>query len=91
VGVVAGAAATAAYASAKHWTIVVPTVAWAGGFGAAILIGAIAGLLPLCAPPDYHRRKRSGVSNGRDASGLGQPQMSAAVSTISRSFATSSS
>jgi putative ABC transport system permease protein len=24
----------------------VPTVAWAGGFGAALAIGAIAGLLP---------------------------------------------
>jgi len=25
---------------------VIPTLAWAGGFGAAILIGAIAGLVP---------------------------------------------
>ncbi len=46
VGVAAGAVATAIYASAQHWAIVIPTVAWAGGFGAALAIGAIAGLLP---------------------------------------------
>jgi putative ABC transport system permease protein len=26
--------------------VVVPTTAWAGGFGAPLLIGAVAGLLP---------------------------------------------
>jgi putative ABC transport system permease protein len=46
VGVGAGALATAIYATTKDWAIVVPTVAWAGGFGAALAIGAIAGLLP---------------------------------------------
>ncbi len=46
VGIAAGALATAIYASTKGWTIVIPTLAWAGGFGAALLIGAIAGLLP---------------------------------------------
>jgi putative ABC transport system permease protein len=46
VGVAAGTLATAIYASTKGWTIVVPTVAWAGGFGAALLIGAVAGLVP---------------------------------------------
>jgi putative ABC transport system permease protein len=46
VGVAAGAAATAVYASLKHWGIVVPPLAWGGGFGAALAIGAIAGLLP---------------------------------------------
>ncbi len=46
VGIAAGALATAIYASTKGWTIVVPTVAWAGGLGAALLIGALAGLLP---------------------------------------------
>jgi putative ABC transport system permease protein len=45
-GVAAGAGSTALYASAKHWTVVVPTTAWAGGLAAAILIGAVAGLLP---------------------------------------------
>jgi putative ABC transport system permease protein len=45
-GVVLGVASTATYASTKHWAIVVPTLAWAGGFGAALLIGGIAGLLP---------------------------------------------
>jgi putative ABC transport system permease protein len=46
VGVSAGALATAVYASAKDWAIVIPTFAWAGGLAAAIAIGALAGLLP---------------------------------------------
>ena len=45
-GVAAGAGATAVYASTKDWAVVIPTLAWAGGFGAALAIGAIAGLLP---------------------------------------------
>jgi putative ABC transport system permease protein len=46
VGVAAGAISTAIYASTKHWTIVIPTTAWAGGMAAALVIGAVAGLLP---------------------------------------------
>jgi putative ABC transport system permease protein len=46
VGVGAGALATALYARTKHWNTVIPTVAWTGGIGAALLIGALAGLLP---------------------------------------------
>jgi len=45
-GVAAGSAATAVYAHAKGWATVIPPVAWAGGLGAAIVIGAAAGLLP---------------------------------------------
>ena len=45
-GVTAGAIATLIYAHLKHWTAVIPASAWAGGLAAAILIGAIAGLLP---------------------------------------------
>jgi putative ABC transport system permease protein len=45
-GVLLGGAATAIYASTKHWAIVIPPLAWAGGLGAAVLIGAAAGLLP---------------------------------------------
>jgi putative ABC transport system permease protein len=45
-GIVTGAAATAIYARGKGWAIVIPTDAWAGGLAAAILIGALAGLLP---------------------------------------------
>jgi putative ABC transport system permease protein len=45
-GVAAGALATAIYAAIKGWTTVIPTIAWAGGLGAALAIGAIAGLLP---------------------------------------------
>ncbi len=46
VGVGAGALATVIYASTKGWAIDVPPVAWVGGFAAAIVIGAVAGLLP---------------------------------------------
>ena len=46
VGVVLGAVSTATYAHAKGWAIVIPPEAWAGGLGAALLIGALAGLLP---------------------------------------------
>jgi putative ABC transport system permease protein len=45
-GVAAGALATAIYAHAKNEIIVIPVQAWAGGLAAAVLIGAIAGLLP---------------------------------------------
>jgi putative ABC transport system permease protein len=45
-GDIAGAAATAIYANAKHWPIVIPAEAWIGGIGAAVLVGALAGLLP---------------------------------------------
>jgi putative ABC transport system permease protein len=46
VGVALGALATTVYANVKGWATVVPTLAWAGGLGAALAIGAIAGLLP---------------------------------------------
>jgi putative ABC transport system permease protein len=46
VGVGAGVLATAVYAHVKGWAVVIPTLAWAGGIGAAIAIGAIAGLMP---------------------------------------------
>jgi len=45
-GIATGLLATAIYASAKGWTIVIPPLAWAGGLGAALAIGALAGLLP---------------------------------------------
>jgi putative ABC transport system permease protein len=45
-GVALGALATAVYAAARGWAIVIPAQAWAGGIGAALAIGAIAGLLP---------------------------------------------
>ncbi|HYZ77915.1 MAG TPA: ABC transporter permease [Gaiellaceae bacterium] len=45
-GVTAGVLATAIYASTKHWTLMIPALAWAGGLGAALAIGALAGLLP---------------------------------------------
>jgi len=45
-GIGAGALATAIYAHSKHWTTVIPALAWGGGIGAAILIGAVAGIVP---------------------------------------------
>ena len=45
-GVAAGALTTAIYANTKGWAVVIPAQAWAGGIGAAIVIGSIAGLLP---------------------------------------------
>jgi putative ABC transport system permease protein len=46
VGIAMGTSATILYASLKGWAIVVPTIALAGGMGAAVFIGAISGLLP---------------------------------------------
>jgi putative ABC transport system permease protein len=34
------------YAGAKGWAVVIPTEAWLGGIASAILIGALAGLMP---------------------------------------------
>jgi putative ABC transport system permease protein len=45
-GVIAGAAATAAYAHGHGEAVVIPPQAWAGGLAAAVIIGALAGLLP---------------------------------------------
>jgi putative ABC transport system permease protein len=45
-GIAAGVAATAIYARHKGWATVIPPEAWAGGLAAALLIGALAGLLP---------------------------------------------
>jgi putative ABC transport system permease protein len=45
-GVLIGVAATTWYAQARHEATVIPPEAWAGGLAAAIVIGAIAGLLP---------------------------------------------
>jgi putative ABC transport system permease protein len=45
-GVLIGAAATTWYARAHGEATVIPAEAWAGGLAAAIVIGAIAGLLP---------------------------------------------
>ncbi|MGD0703444.1 MAG: ABC transporter permease [Trebonia sp.] len=45
-GDAAGAAATAVYAHGKGWAVVIPPDAWLGGLGAALLVGALAGLLP---------------------------------------------
>jgi len=46
VGVGLGVLSTVVYADTKGWTVVVPVLAWAGGIGAALVIGAVAGLLP---------------------------------------------
>jgi putative ABC transport system permease protein len=45
-GVITGAAATAIYARGHGEQVVIPPQAWAGGLAAAVIIGALAGLLP---------------------------------------------
>lgn len=45
-GVAIGAAATWAYARTQGWEVVVPLFAVVGGIGAALVIGALAGLYP---------------------------------------------
>jgi putative ABC transport system permease protein len=45
-GVAVGAATTAGYASFHREPVAIPADAWAGGLAAAVLIGALAGLLP---------------------------------------------
>jgi len=45
-GVIIGAAATAVYARGRGEPVVIPPQAWAGGLVAAVVIGALAGLLP---------------------------------------------
>jgi len=45
-GVIAGVICTAVFAHVKGWPTVIPVEAWAGGLAAALLIGALAGLLP---------------------------------------------
>jgi putative ABC transport system permease protein len=45
-GIILGAATTAIYSHAKGWPVIIPAQAWAGGLAAALLVGAIAGLLP---------------------------------------------
>jgi hypothetical protein len=46
VGVFAGAVATVVYATSKGWDVVIPVESWLGGITSAILIGAVAGLMP---------------------------------------------
>jgi putative ABC transport system permease protein len=45
-GTITGAAATAIYAVSQHWQVQIPPQALYGGTGAALAIGAIAGLYP---------------------------------------------
>jgi putative ABC transport system permease protein len=46
IGIGAGTLSTLVYSSIQGWSMVVPPLAWGGGFLAALLIGATAGLLP---------------------------------------------
>jgi putative ABC transport system permease protein len=45
-GTVIGVAATTGYALSQHWSVAVPPLALYGGVGAALAIGAVAGLYP---------------------------------------------
>jgi putative ABC transport system permease protein len=46
LGILAGIGITIGLATNRHWTISIPAIAIWGGLGAAILIGAVAGLYP---------------------------------------------
>ena len=46
VGTVGGTLVAATYALNRGWAAVVPTYAFIGGLGAALLIGTVAGLYP---------------------------------------------
>ena len=70
VGIVIGSLATAFYASTKGWAVVVPVVAWAGGLGSALAIGALAGLLPALRAARLSRPKPC----GRLEPGYGRPR-----------------
>jgi len=61
IGIGAGALATAIYAHTKHWTTVIPALAWGGGIGAAILIGAVAGIVPAIRAARLSRPTRCGA------------------------------
>jgi putative ABC transport system permease protein len=45
-GLALGSAVTSAYASYRGWGVLIPPVALGGGFAAALVIGAVAGLYP---------------------------------------------
>lgn len=45
-GVAIGGMSTAVYDLVKGWSVVIPPLAWGGGFGAALAIGVMAGMLP---------------------------------------------
>jgi putative ABC transport system permease protein len=45
-GLLLGTAITAVYASSQAWPVSVPLTALAGGLGATLVIGAVAGLYP---------------------------------------------
>ena len=46
LGVLAGIGITIGLATVRHWSIAIPTIAVWGGLGAALLVGAAAGLYP---------------------------------------------
>jgi len=46
IGALAGIVVTIVYAAARSWPLVVPGVGVSGGLGAAVVVGAVAGLLP---------------------------------------------
>jgi putative ABC transport system permease protein len=45
-GTIIGAVATVIYAASQRWLVQIPAVAFCGGLGAALIIGALAGLYP---------------------------------------------
>jgi putative ABC transport system permease protein len=46
IGVIAGVAITIGLAAIRNWSIVIPATAVSSGLGAALVVGALAGLYP---------------------------------------------
>jgi hypothetical protein len=88
LGVMAGAAATAVYASSKSWAVVIPAEAWTGGIASAVLIGAFAGPMPAVRasrmPPTVAFRT---VCAGSGSLSRGHPARAPAVSVASWAMA----
>ena len=57
-GVAIGDLSTVVYAKTRSWNVEVPLLAWAGGLGAATVVGAIAGLVPALQRLGCHRPRR---------------------------------
>jgi hypothetical protein len=66
---------TAAYATYQDWTTVVPFWAMAGGVGATLVIGGLAGFYPPCGPPGCRPPRRSGLPENPGGRGRDVPDV----------------
>ncbi|WP_243719694.1 ABC transporter permease [Actinomadura sp. KC06] len=78
VGAAAAAVVTTAYATTQHLPPVIPPWTLGGGLAATLLIGALAGLNPPCAPPAFPRPRREAggcAVRSRSARGVRPPHI----------------